>query len=159
MKNRLRIQSEFLWIAFIIIATIAVLVPIYKYVAPSILLDVSLFMIVSLLFFRFIIFLKQVFFLQPFAAKLGLVALNIPFFFFILKRYNKLTNLMELYTYEGTSLLKAGMNYSTYNYLNNLILLSGMGALLLTIILQFRLIFTVFKHKQVPGVQVHDTLN
>ncbi len=154
-------QSELLWAVLIIGLIIITIIPIYSFTDISVQLYIAMFIALGVSFFKLIVFLRQLPYMKSFWVKMTFLVLNIPLFFFILKSYNWLTNEIELYTYSGlphgASVFKEGMGYDTFRYLNSLILMSGIAALIMIGVLQFRIAFTVFKYKEVPFINNADT--
>lgn len=106
-------------------------------------------------YFRIILFERQIPWLKPFYVKATFGVLNIPLFFVVLTNFMHILAQFEDYNYTGIGYvvydIMPGLGGAEYNWLRSTTFFVGIAGMMLITILNFRLIYSVFKYREGPS--------
>lgn len=108
----------------------------------------------SVQYFRITLFERSVPWLQSFYIKLIIGVLNIPLFFYMLTNFMNTIRQFEDYNYTGIGYsvrdILPGLAGTDYSWLRSTTFFIGIAGMMLIVIMNFRLIYSVFKYRQGP---------
>lgn len=153
-KASLHLQKEGLFlvaIGVIIYLLIARLIPFlsFKYLAY---LAGGLFLIIQ--YSRVVLFERRIIWTRTFWVKLVFGLLNIPLFFFVITWMMNWNAQIEDYSYNVgklyTSDIKEGLPMQSYLYLRSLTVFVNIGLLVMIVLFELRMVYSVFKYREGP---------
>lgn len=154
MKNKLFLDIfyELLWFtiaaiaAYLLVSPIRpeISIPFYHYLVAS------LFLIFT--YFRFVAFMMRSILLQSIWVKIGLFIANIALFFFALNQYFIFIDVFDEYNYTLAANvfqhIRSGTETDDLFYIKKLTIFSGIGLMMLILVLEARIVYAIFKLRQ-----------
>lgn len=161
-ENSLMWQSFVLLLVFCIVSCAVLLYPIYSDLNIKLILIISSFVSISILYFTIPLFIPNFPLVKNFWIKLCIFFLNIPILMWTRGQYNYIRMMVDSYTYDipATSnfLLKSGISVEKILYLKNIILIASVSSLIMILFMQFYIVFTIFKYQQIPFIKKQSSL-
>lgn len=154
MKNKvvLEIMYELLWFAFAGIAAYLLILPIQNKISVSFVryLLGSLFLVFT--YFRFTAFMSRSILLNSVWVKLAFFVINIPLFFLVLDQYYTFGRVFDEYNFtlpkNEFQHIFSGTELEDLMYIKKLVTFSGSVALLLIVLFEIRIVYAIFKLRQ-----------
>mgnify|MGYP005668312239 CR=1 FL=1 len=111
--------------------------------------------VICIQYFRITLFERSIVWLRSFYVRALLGLLNIPLFFVVLTNFMHLIHQFEDYNYTGIGFvvhdILPGLNGQGYNWLRTVTFFLGIASMILIVLLNFRLIYSVFAYREGPG--------
>ncbi len=105
-------------------------------------------------YFRVILYERRIIWMRPFAIKLLFGVINIPLFFVAMTWLMNFNTQLESYGYNVENAMtvdiKTGMSLVKYDYLKSLTYFIGTGIMIIIVLFQLRLVYSIFKYREVP---------
>lgn len=154
MKNNtvLEILYELLWFVFAGIAAYLLVFPIQNRISVSFFqyLLASLFLVFT--YFRFTAFMSRSILLKSVWVKIAFFTINIPLFFLVLDKYYTFGRVFDEYNFtlpkNVFQHIVSGTELEDLMYIKKLVTFSGSAALLLIVLFEFRIVYAIFKLRQ-----------
>ncbi len=109
----------------------------------------------SVQYFRLTLFERSTPWLRSFYVKALIAVMNIPLFFVMLTHFMNTIRQFEDYNYTGIGYIVhdilPGISGLNYNWLRSATFFIGIASMMLVVILNFRLMYSVFKYRQGPS--------
>lgn len=154
MKNKLALEIvyELGWFAFAAAAAYLLVLPVIPKISQALYgyMYGTLFLIVT--YFRFTAFMARSILLENVFVKIILFILNVPLFFYLLNEYYTYGRVFDNYDYTLASNvfqhIKSGTELEDLTYIKKLVTFCGIASLMLVVLLQVRLVYAIFKLRQ-----------
>jgi hypothetical protein len=144
---------------FLLIAASLWLLTIYsirEYVSASYLRYFGICLLITVEYFRVVVNEREVPWIRPFAVKVLFGLGNIILFLFVMDSFSILVGQFEDYNWTGAGVqtpdILPGLRAAGYSYLRSATFFSGIAAMLLIILFELRLVYSIFKYREIPGV-------
>ena len=147
-KQKLTFQLELLFWLFTAVIVVAFAYPIYKTGAPfPFYLMLTMFIVVFVTFTRYIFLMKFTFLAFNKWLKAGLIAVSIPFIFFLISQLN---TFQTFYDEEGLDQFFRFMplveRLDLQKYIRGVMIFFATGSIIATIIFPFRLMMSIWRN-------------
>lgn len=134
----------------------ALVFPFRELVSTRYLLYLAANLLLVLQYFRVVIFGERVFWIRPFAVKIGFGVVNVFLFIAAVRVFMYFIAQFEDYNFTGVGVqvpdILPGLSGVDYRWLRSATFLTGVSGMMLIVFFQARLIYSIFKYRQVPGV-------
>lgn len=137
------------------IVFILLIFPFQHFISLKYKLGLLIGLFISIQYFRIILFERSIAWLRPFYIKAFICLLNIPIFFLVLTHFLHFIRQFEDYNYTGIGFIAKdifeGLSGGGYSWLRSSTFLLGIASMILIVLLNFRLIYSVFKYREGPS--------
>lgn len=127
----------------------------YEYLSLHYLIYLGAMAYLIVQFFRVVINERKVAWMRPFVSKVFFFFFNIFLFFIILDQHFYFIGQFEDYNYTGVGVLakdiRPGLGGAGFSALRSMTIFAGAAGMMLTAACQLRVIYSVFKYRQLPG--------
>jgi len=127
-----------------------------EFVSYSFLVFLALGIVIIVQYFRVVVNERAVFWIRPFAVKVLFGIGNIALFFYVLTEFMHFISQFEDYNYSGVGVIikdiYPGLSAESYNALRSTTFFVGITTLILIVLFEFRIVYSVFKYRGVPGI-------
>jgi len=148
-KMALSLRLELIWWIFTFVVLAGVLYPILTKISSyPFLLTNSLFVIIFITFTRYVFLLKHTFMAHKETIKVVIVLIIIPIIFYLVSEVNYFQTFLDERGIDSfMQELPYEKQHGLANYIRSEMLLFGVGSVIITIILPFRLILSVWRNR------------
>ncbi len=134
------------------IVYIILVMPVRGFISDEYFLFFGICTFIMIQYFRIALFERRVMWTQPILIKAILCIGNIPFFFFMIKWFLSFITQFEDYNFTGIGVaikdIYPGLLESKYTYLRAVTFFSGVATLILIIVFELRMIYSVFRYSE-----------
>lgn len=134
----------------------ALVIPFRESVSDRYLLYLAGNILLVVQYFRVVIFGERVFWIRPFAVKIGFGVINVFLFIAAVRVFMYFIAQFEDYNFTGVGVqvpdILPGLSGADYRWLRSATFLTGVSGMMLIVFFQARLIYSIFKYRQIPGV-------
>lgn len=154
-NTQLHIIKEIAIVAIIAAICYLIMGSLAKFLSWHFLLYLLLGFFIIAQYARVIVFERKVIWMKPFSMKFLIFLLNIPLFFLVLTWMMNFNGQLEDYGYDVTGMitqdLSAGMSLTQYARLKSITYFVGTATMITIILFQFRVIYSIFKYREIPS--------
>lgn len=157
MKDQilLHIIKECIFVLIAALAFISVVFFTYDHISHGYLLFYGLSVLIIVEYFRVVINERKVIWIRPFWIKVLFGLGNILLFLYMMDSLFILVGQYEDYNFTGMGMVTPdilpGLSEAAYRWLRNSTYFLGITVLFLIILFQLRLVYSIFKYREVPG--------
>jgi hypothetical protein len=144
---------------FILIAALIFAMTVFfirDHISGSYLLFFALAIFICVQYFRVVINEQKVFWIRPFIIKVLFGLGNIVLFLYMMDSFFILVGQFEDYSYTGVGVVTPdiypGLSAAGYDWLRSSTFFAGMAVLFMIILFELRLVYSIFKYRDVPGI-------
>lgn len=158
MKNQLGLQIlyELAWFSVAGILALLFVLPIQPYISKALsnYLLISLFL--GFTYFRYILFIFRSIIFKSIWIKIGVLILNVALFFLVINQYFSFSTVADDYIYtlpqQTFQHIHSGTDLDKLLYIKNIVAFSGFFAVVCIFLLEIRLVYAIFKLRQLDKV-------
>ncbi|MCB0508057.1 MAG: hypothetical protein R2739_05200 [Chitinophagales bacterium] len=147
---------EFIWIAASCLVAYILLFPVQEEISTALYQFIGICITMVFIYFHFVAFLSRSIILESIWMKLIVFILNIPLFLFVLNKYYEYGRVYDEYNYTLPATMfqhiKSGTELNDVLYIKNLIIFGGVAFLFLIILLELRIVRSIFLSRQLDAV-------
>jgi hypothetical protein len=148
----LGITYEVLWFAFAFAAAYLMVFSIRASISSALYYYIFFSIAFIITYFRFVTFMSYSVLMKSVFVKIGLFIINVPLFFYLLKQYFTYSKVFDDYNLTLPANvfqhIKSGTELDDLLYLKQVVIFSGVIAMMLVLLLQIRIVYAIFKQRQ-----------